>query len=349
MTTALTLFSGGLDSILACRVIMAQGIRVVALRFLTPFFDSDVAGQVAQYRNRVMAKYGIEVEVVDVSQSYITMLEHPAHGYGKHFNPCIDCKIFMLQQARQLMPRYGADFLVTGEVLGQRPMSQRRDTLHVIERDSGCAGMLLRPLSAHLLPPTQAEEKGFVERDRLLHISGRGRREQKALAREFGIHDYPTPAGGCKLADVNLTQRFKRFSPGIFATSQKEILVQDFRLLLIGRTFEPLPGYIFVVGRNEEDNLLLEKMKMPGDRLYCMVERSGPLGLLRRRDGAIQESAMLINIGRLDTLLAGIIIRYGKKVDGKAVTSLVHIEDETGSHEATYQPLAEELVRQYLV
>ncbi len=201
--TALALFSGGLDSILACRVVMAQGIRVVALRFITPFFEADVV-EPARYTLNMREKYGIEVEVIDTGHDYISMLKAPRHGFGRHFNPCIDCKIFMLRQARALMPKYGASFLITGEVIGQRPMSQRRDTLRIIERESGCEGILLRPLCAQLMPPTEPELQGLLNRDQLCRICGRGRSEQQALAAHFSIFDYPAPVGGCVLADVNV-------------------------------------------------------------------------------------------------------------------------------------------------
>ncbi len=178
---AIALFSGGLDSILACRVIMAQGIEVIGLKFVTPFFDHDLLQDEAAYAQEMQQKYGIDVRVVDISEGYVRMLEQPVHGFGKNFNPCIDCKIFMLRQARRLMAEYGASFIITGEVLGQRPMSQRRDTLRVIERDSGCEGLLLRPLCAQLMNPTQAETQGLVDREQLHRFAGRGRKEQKNL------------------------------------------------------------------------------------------------------------------------------------------------------------------------
>jgi len=201
---AIGLFSGGLDSILACRVVMAQGIEVVALKFVTPFFDHDLLADEVAYRQEMHRKYGINARVVDISEGYVRMLEQPVHGFGKNFNPCVDCKIFMLRRARELMAEYKASFILTGEVLGQRPMSQRRDTLRVIERDSGCEGVLLRPLCAQLMNPTLAETQGLVDREQLHRFSGRGRKEQKKLAAAFGIQDYPAPAGGCMLTDPNL-------------------------------------------------------------------------------------------------------------------------------------------------
>lgn len=343
--TALALFSGGLDSILACRVVMAQGIRVVALRFITPFFEADVV-EPARYTLNMREKYGIEVEVVDTGHDYISMLKAPRHGFGRHFNPCIDCKIFMLRKARALMPKYGARFLITGEVIGQRPMSQRRDTLRIIERESGCEGILLRPLCAQLMPPAEAEAQGLVDRERLCRISGRGRGEQQALAAQFNIVDYPAPAGGCLLADVNLAARFRHFSPGIFAVPGGENLVDDFRLLLIGRHFEPLPGLWFILGRDQRDNERLMALRKPGDWLLQMVDRPGPAGLLRRGASAI---SALADQGPLEATLAGLLLRYAKKVRGRAASGVVRIEGDKGAREARFQPLAEEQVRELMV
>ncbi|MGI6639251.1 MAG: thiamine biosynthesis protein [Desulfobulbus sp.] len=348
---ALALFSGGLDSILACRVLMEQGVEVVALRFITPFFEADV-GDPARYIVRVREKYDIEAEVIDVGHDYITMLKAPQHGFGRHFNPCIDCKIFMLRQARALMPKYGADFLITGEVVGQRPMSQRRDTLRIIERESGCQGILLRPLCAQLMPPTEAEVQGLVERERLCRISGRGRKEQQALAEQFNIVDYPGPAGGCLLADVNLALRFRRLSPGIFGVVRDDggdSLVSDFRLLLLGRHFEPLPGLWFILGRDQKDNERLLALREPGDWLLHMVDRPGPVGLLRRGASAIPAS---MDEGALEARLAGLVLRYGKKVAGQPASGLVRIErggPSQVSREEIFAPLADELVQELVV
>lgn len=343
--TALALFSGGLDSILACRVVMAQGVKVVALRFITPFFEADV-DDVAAYSAAVQEKYGIRVKVMDVSHDFINMLKAPQHGFGRHFNPCIDCKIFMLRQARSLMLEYQASFLITGEVLGQRPMSQRRDTLRVIERESGCEGILLRPLCAQLMLPTQAELQGLVEREQLLRISGRGRTEQQQLAAHFQIHDYPAPAGGCLLADVNLAARFHHFSPGIFAEAKGAALVDDFRLLLFGRHFEPAPGLWFVLGRDQKDNERIMALRQPDDWLLHMVDRPGPVGLLRRRAAA---ELTALQLDELEATLAGLLLRYAKKVEGRAAAGVVRIERDTGVQEARFDPLADEQVQELMV
>ena len=188
-TTALALYSGGLDSTLACRVVAAQGIKVVAVKFVTPFFGYDLLFKKDEYIKKTKEKFKIDVLLKDVTIPYLELLKKPAHGFGKYFNPCIDCKIFLLTEAKKMMPEVGASFLVTGEVIGQRPMSQRRDTLRIIERDSDCEGILVRPLCAKNLEPTQAELDGLIERDQLLAFSGRNRTPQMKLAEHFGITD----------------------------------------------------------------------------------------------------------------------------------------------------------------
>lgn len=209
--TAIALFSGGLDSILACRVVAGQAVRVKALKFVTPFFDYGLLAAEAQYRKKIREKYAIDVEIRDITDLYLQMLHDPPHGFGKHFNPCIDCKILLMRTAREMMAAYGAELLISGEVLGQRPMSQRLDTLRIIERDSGCEGLLVRPLCAKGLSPTKAELEGLIDREQLLGFRGRGRQPQMELAARFGITDYPSPAGGCVLTDPLLAQRIASF------------------------------------------------------------------------------------------------------------------------------------------
>lgn len=332
--TAIGLFSGGLDSILACRVVAAQGIRVVALKFVTPFFGHDLLADSVGYAREMRRKYGIEVELVDISEGYVQLLEKPAHGFGKHFNPCIDCKIFMLRRARELMAHYGASFLLTGEVLGQRPMSQRRDTLRVIERDSGCEGLLLRPLSARLMAPTRAEIEGLVDREQLHGFSGRGRKAQKQLAADFGIDDYPAPAGGCMLTDPNLAIRIRHFYQGLFSFGQQRA-VDDIRLLSVGRHFKLDEDVWFILGRDERENARLETLRGPGDWLIRMTTRPGPLGLLRHADetlaGSFKERELLER-------LAGIVVRYGKKVADGPKEAEVMIDRGTDVRVRCYGP-----------
>lgn len=333
--TAIGLFSGGLDSILACRVVAAQGIRVVALKFVTPFFDHDLLVDKVAYAKEMQQKYGLEVEVVDISEGYVQLLEKPAHGFGKHFNPCIDCKIFMLRWARELMAHYGASFLLTGEVLGQRPMSQRRDTLRVIERDSDCEGLLLRPLCAKLMSPTQAEIDGLVDREQLHAFSGRGRKSQKQLAAAFGITDYPAPAGGCMLTDPNLAVRIKHFYQGLFSFGQQRA-VDDIRLLSVGRQFKLDADIWFILGRDERENNRLETLRGSGDWLVRMTTRPGPLGLLRHAGETLAGSR---REGEMLERLAGIVVRYGKKVVDEPVEAEVMIDRGTEIRTQWHGPL----------
>ena len=309
--TALALFSGGLDSILACRVVAAQGIRVLAVKFVTPFFDYDLLASADAYREEVFNKYGVEVFLEDLSHNYLDLLHNPHHGFGKNFNPCIDCKILMLTRAREMMARLGASFLVTGEVLGQRPMSQRRHTLRVIERDSGSDRLLLRPLSARLLPETEAEEQGWIDRSKLLNMSGRSRSRQIALAKELGIGDFPAPAGGCILADPILSRRIAMIYQGNFIVRAEDITVEDVRLLLLGRQFLLPGGGWLILGRNEQENARLAAMGQGDDALLSMPVRPGPAAILRRAATSYENDARLQEALQL---AASLVVRFGKKV-----------------------------------
>jgi hypothetical protein len=295
--TALALYSGGLDSTLACRVVAEQGIKVVAVKFVTPFFGYDLLLKKDEYIKTTKEKFKIDVLLKDVTIPYLELLKKPAHGFGKYFNPCIDCKIFLLSEAKRMMPEIGASFLVTGEVVGQRPMSQRRDTLRVIERDSGCEGILVRPLCAKNLEPTQAEIGGLIDREQLLAFSGRNRTPQMKLAEQFGITDYPSPAGGCILADPVLSERIQENY-----RQNKKIVPEDILLLLVGRQFNlPTDGWL-VVGRNEKENEKIELLLQPGDWLLKTVDIPGPSAILRYSN----------NPEDIDTA-AALVVRYAKK------------------------------------
>jgi len=305
-TTALALYSGGLDSTLACRVVAAQGIKVVAVKFVTPFFGYDLLSRKEEYIRTTKEKFGIDVLVEDVTVPYLELLKKPPHGFGRYFNPCIDCKIFLLSEAKKMMPEAGASFLVTGEVIGQRPMSQRRDTLRVIERDSGCESILLRPLCAKSLEPTQAELDGLIDREQLLGFSGRNRTPQIKLAAQFGITDYPSPAGGCILADPILSRRIETYY-----RHHKKIVPEDLLLLMIGRQFNLPAGGWLVVGRNQQDNDKIEGLRRPGDWLLQPSVIAGPTAILRWSRNAAD----------LD-IAAALVARYSRKsalVQGSAI------------------------------
>ncbi len=267
---ALALFSGGLDSILAIKVLQEQGLKVLGLHYVSPFFGKP------HLLEHWKATYGIEALPVDVRRLYLDMLVAPQHGYGKHMNPCVDCKILMLRHARGLLERFGAKFLVSGEVLGQRPMSQRADALNLIRKGAGVADVLLRPLSAQKLGPTQMEKDGLVDRARLPGIWGRGRKEQLELAAHFGITDIPTPAGGCRLAEA---EPAARYLPII--THMAEPGPEDFSLSHLARQYWAGPFWLSI-GRNEQANNALEAACGPNDLRFRLKDVVGPLALGRQ-------------------------------------------------------------------
>jgi tRNA-specific 2-thiouridylase len=307
---ALSLFSGGLDSILATRVVMAQGVEVEAVQFVTPFFNYHVLEDIPAHKEKMMDLYGINVHVEDISEGYLQLLHNPDHGFGKNFNPCIDCKIMMFTRAKALLSERGASFLISGEVIGQRPMSQRRDTMNVIERDSGTRSILLRPLCAQLMKETEPEIRGWVDRSKLLRMSGRGRSAQIALAAEFGITDYPSPAGGCILADPILSSRIKELYSGETMLGAARVNVLDVRGLLVGRQLMLPGGGWLILGRDEKDNDRLEKLARPEDCLLVMEEWPGPTALLKKTDLYPTEDALNRDL----RLAASLVVRYGRKI-----------------------------------
>lgn len=288
---AVALFSGGLDSILAARTVMEQGLRVKCLHFVTPFFGKPHL--VDHWRDI----HGLDIEAVDVSDGYAAMLAAwPRHGFGKFMNPCVDCKIFMLRRARQAMDRYGASFIVSGEVVGQRPMSQRHDVLNTIRNEAGVKELLLRPLSAKLLDPTPMELPGqggvppgvlpsvpLVDRERLHGMGGRGRKEQLALAERFGLAEIPTPAGGCMLADK---ESAKRYWPLLARGADLGWKPDggDFRLANLGRMYFSRQGtgpHWLAVGRDKADNEALAAEVRPEDLVFDLTDYPSPLAVGR--------------------------------------------------------------------
>jgi tRNA-specific 2-thiouridylase len=224
------------------------------------------------------------------------MLKSPAHGYGGHFNPCIDCKILMISEAIKYMEDVGAKFIVTGEVVGQRPMSQRKDAMRIIERDSGAEGILLRPLCAKLLKPTIPEIEGWVKRESLFDLSGRSRKPQIDMAEKLGVTDYPSPAGGCCLTDPIISKRIKKLYE-IKASPDPH----DIELLRIGRPFHIGDGVIMTLGRNLEENGVIEKIGIPGDIYIKLLDLPGPTGIVR---GVLSDKKI--------ALAMSILARYSK-------------------------------------
>lgn len=336
---ALSLFSGGLDSILATRVIMDQGIEVEAVQFATPFFNYAALDDLELHKEKMLHQFGVNVLVEDISEGYLKLLHNPAHGFGKNFNPCIDCKILMFSRAKAMLKERGASFLISGEVLGQRPMSQRRDTMNVIERDSGTKSILLRPLCAQLMPETEPEEKGQVDRSKLLRMSGRGRSAQIALAAEYGITDYPAPAGGCILADPILSRRIKQLYSVESVVQSAEISVADVRALLVGRQFVLPGGGWLIMGRDEKENLALADLAQAEDAVLLMDDWPGPTAVLKKAGSSYQ------NAGDLETDLryaAGLVVYYGRKQPASQPTGVVGCLLKGAQTEFTVEPLAKE-------
>jgi len=271
---ALALFSGGLDSTLAVRVIAQQGIEVVALHFLTPLSRCDTTQQEA-FKKKAEQQLGMTLRVLHLREDYLEILKHPAFGYGKNLNPCIDCKILMLKRAKALLSETGASFVVTGEVLGQRPKSQHKDALGLIEKHSGLAGFLLRPLSAKLLTPTVVEENGWVRREDLYGFHGRNRTPQINLAAQLGIKNYVQPAGGCLLTNPSFCPRVKDF------LEKDGIDIHNLELLKWGKHFRITPAFKLIVGRDEAENKLLIEHAQDNDIIFEPEELPGPTAIGR--------------------------------------------------------------------
>lgn len=257
--------SGGLDSILSALVLKDQGIHVAWITFETPFFSADKARKAAE-------QTGITLHVQEITDIYLKMLKNPPVGYGKNMNPCMDCHALMFNQAGQFMEANGFDFLFSGEVLGQRPMSQNGPSLRYVEKHSGYDGRILRPLSAQRLPETPMEQQGLVDRTRLLDLNGRSRKPQMALAEQYGIKDYPSPAGGCLLTDAGYSRRLKDLMEhGVELTRSALYLLQH------GRHMRLSPDTKIVVGRTKQDNEQLMRLYSPEtDTLIKAQGRPGP-------------------------------------------------------------------------
>ena len=287
---AIALLSGGLDSTLAARVIMEQGVELEALNFMTVFCTCTNRGETCLASQKAVENLGISLKVFNVSEEYLSVVKHPTHGYGRNLNPCIDCRIFMLKKAKKYMEESGAAFIVTGEVLGQRPMSQRRDAMQLIEKEAGLGGLVLRPLSAKVLPITIPEREGWVDREKMLKFQGRSRKPQIELANHYGIHDYPCPAGGCLLTDPGFAKRMKDLMVHV-----PNFSLNDVHLLKMGRHFRFSNGVKLVVGRNEEENQKIKTYSLEKDFLLKVSGFPGPLSLLRGKldEGDIEKAAAI--------------------------------------------------------
>jgi tRNA-specific 2-thiouridylase len=302
---AIALLSGGLDSTLAVRLILDQGIEVQALNFVTPFCTCNRQGRCEA--RHVGDQLGLPVQLIPLTDDFFQVLKHPRFGYGSGMNPCLDCRILMFSRAKEWMEEIGAGFVFTGEVLGQRPMSQHRQAMHLIDRESGLEGRVLRPLSAKLLAPTIPEQDGIVDREKLLAIEGRSRKEQISLAAEYGMADYPCPAGGCRLTDPGFARRMRDL-----VEQKSDFDLNDVNLLKVGRHFRLSSQTKAVVGRNEEENQRLLNLAQQGDLLFEVTTCGSPLTLLRgETDGDSIRHAAAMTARYSDALGPNVRVCYG--------------------------------------
>jgi tRNA-specific 2-thiouridylase len=300
---AIGLFSGGLDSLLALRLIQDQGLAVEAFHAILPVHSPALLRRVQQ----VTAEIGVPFCTVSPEQEFFEILRHPRHGYGAGMNPCLDCRILILRHAARHMREVGASFVFTGEVLGERPMSQTRQGLDLVESQAGLPGRLLRPLSARLLPPTIAEEEGLVDRGRLLAIEGRRRQPQLALARQYGIREFPPPAGGCLLTNRESARRVHDL-----LDHQPDFSPNDFYLLKVGRHFRLSPRARVVAGRDEAENARIVELAQAGDLLFEVPDLGSPVALLRgAADDESIHLAAAITARYSDARATQVLVRYG--------------------------------------
>lgn len=287
MSKAVALFSGGLDSTLAILVMLRQGIKVTAITFLN-HFGCDINDKSSCSKDPFSAagKFGFEVKLAHLSKKFLEIVKNPKYGHGKNMNPCIDCRILMLKEARELMHLIEADFIITGEVLGQRPMSQRKNTFPMIDKEAMVKGYVLRPLSAKLLDITIPEQRDIVNRDALYNFSGRSRKAQIALAKEFGLTDYPAPAGGCLLTEPNYSFRLKEL-----LTYNKDPKFEDINLLRIGRHFRFSDDCKIIVGRNRKENEMLISLVDPEDYILNVEGYGSPITIIT---GKATDKALVI-------------------------------------------------------
>ena len=330
MAKAIALLSGGLDSQLAVKLILDQGVEVECLTAASVFHHATADGDHPAVR--AAGRLGVPITVLDTDDEMLAMIKAPRHGRGKNMNPCVDCRILLLRRAAERMRETGADFIVTGEVIGQRPMSQRRHPMQQVTREAGVEGYVLRPLCAKLLAPTVPEQEGLVDREKLLAIRGRSRKEQMALAAELGITDYPSPAGGCLLTDPGFSHRLREL------LDHCDPDLNDVELLRVGRHFRLDPATKLVMGRHEEENHAIEALAREGDLLLDAAKFMGPTTLLR---GAGSDKNV--------ATAARLTVQYGK---GKAEASarvVVRKARTDDSSDVTAAPATDEEVRHLLI
>lgn len=298
MVRALAMVSGGLDSILAAKLIKDQGIEVIGVCFKSYFFNEENA-------KRMTKQIGIKLEVVDFTNEHFKMVKNPKHGRGKNMNPCIDCHAMMMRYSGELLKKFNADFIITGEVLNQRPMSQNRSALDIVKKESGFSDKILRPLCAKNLRETQMEIEGLVDREKLLDISGRNRKVQMELAEKWGIRDYPSPAGGCKLTEPNYSIRLKEI-----LDRKENVTEKDIELLRYGRHFVTENKTKILVSRTGEEGEKIKALLTTNDMVFLTSNFNGAIVIIPEGNNPSEEDI---------TLACKIAVRYSKGKDEKLV------------------------------
>ena len=321
---AVVLLSGGLDSSLALKLIKDQGIEVLALHFISPFYRCDGDKGCGDSARTISSLVGMELKMVHMQEEYLDIVKEPKHGRGKNLNPCIDCRIFKFAHAKRVMEEIGASFIVTGEVLGQRPMSQYRRAMILIEKEAELEGLVVRPLSAKVLDATFPEENGWVDRENFLNFQGRHRKPQIKLAEELGIKDYTSPAGGCLLTDSIFCNKIRDL------IDHDELTLYNAELLKVGRHFRFSPDAKLIVGRNEKENDRLLKLAKEDDFSFDPVGVPGPIGIGK---GSFNED----NIHTASRIIA----RYSDASTGQPV-DISHKKVSSGSSAVIKASQAEE-------
>jgi tRNA U34 2-thiouridine synthase MnmA/TrmU len=319
---ALVIFSGGLDSLLSSLLIMAQGIKVEGVYFSTPFFPKD---QAIKSANQIK----LHLQVIDITTEILDIIKYPLFGYGQGLNPCLDCHLFMCKKACEIMSKKGYDFIISGEVLGQRPLSQTKEAILKIAKQCPCHDFLLRPLSAKLLPPTIPEQKNIVQREKLLDIKGRSRKKQLELANRFGLKSYPSPAGGCLLTDKAFALKLKDL-----LNYQKVISHRDLELLKVGRHFRLNPSNKAIVGRNKEENEKIASLSYDHDAIFQTIGYPGPLVLVPAGGNSVgQKWAAILTVSYSDLpLYKNIEVRMRCKSKEKLFSVAAHRKEELAKY-----------------
>lgn len=334
---AVALVSGGLDSMLAVRAMQEQGVYVEGINFFTGFCVEGHThairkqDQKKQKRNNalwVAEQLGIKLHIIDVIDEYKDVLINPKHGYGANMNPCLDCKTFMVRKAMEWIEENDFDFIITGEVVGQRPMSQRRDTMNIVVKESGAGGLLVRPLCGQNLPATLPEQEGWISRDKMFDFNGRSRKPQIALAEQYGFNDFAQPAGGCCfLTDESYSKKLVDLWQ---VQGHKEYEFDDIMLLKVGRHVRPRPHFKLIIGREEGENKFMEGYRNRFDYFFT-TSHTGPLVLV---DGALKSDEDV-------ELAARIVARYGQGRNAEQVT-VAYMPLDGERRELAIKPLSTE-------